>query len=186
MPGKSAHETLEDMAMTELGKGRDKAGRIAERALGMDNHAVIIPRVGAKGSLINVTQMVACIGQTALRGKRILRGYTNKALPHFREDDISPKARGFIGHSYKQGLTPIEYFFHSMSGRDALVDKGIRTARSGYMQRRLINALLDILLMQDRTVRDSSGTIIQFVYGEDGADPQKCEKDRAVDVDKYL
>lgn len=180
VPGKTAEETLEDLIMAELGKVRDKCGRLAEKALGKENNAIIMSKSGARGKMINVTQMAACVGQTALRGKRILRGYRNKTLPHFEEGDISAKARGFIRNSYRDGLTPIEYYFHSMSGRDALVDKGIRTAKSGYMQRRLINALQDISLRKDGTVRDSTDTIIQFRYGDDGADPMKCHGNRAV------
>ena len=120
----------------------------------------------------------------SLRGQRILRGYKNKALPYFKEGDISAKARGFIRNSYIEGLNPTEYFFHSMSGRDSLVDKGINTAKSGYMQRRLINALLDVSLKEDLSARDSAGTIVQFMYGEDGVNPLKCRDEKAVDVGK--
>ena len=187
VPGKTTEETLEDKIMAELSKARDRAGRIAERALGKSNFSLIMSRAGAKGSQINITQMSACIGQTALRGKRILRGYRNKTLPHFKEGDISAKARGFIKKSFRDGLTPIEYFFHSMSGRDSLVDKGVRTAKSGYMQRRLINALLDISLRPDKSVRDSTGSIIQFKYGEDGINPMYSDKETgSINLKKYL
>ncbi len=187
VPGKTVEETLEDKIMEELHKARERAGRIAERDLGKNNHAVLMARVGAKGNPINLTQMAACIGQTALRGKRILRGYRNKTLPNFKEDDISASARGFIRSSFGHGLTPIEYFFHSMSGRDALVDKGVRTSKSGYMQRRLMNALLDISLRSDRTVRDSANQIVQFDYGEDGINPIYSNRDTGtINLKKYL
>jgi len=186
VPGKTVEETLEDRIMQELGKARDRAGRTAERDLGKSNFALLMSRSGAKGSAINVTQMSACVGQTAMRGKRILRGYRNKTLPHFKEGDISAKARGFIKNSFRHGLTPVEYFFHSMSGRDALVDKGVRTSKSGYMQRRLINALLDISLRSDRSARDSAGSIVQFLYGEDGLNPVYSSGSGSVDVKKHL
>lgn len=187
VPGKTLEETLEDMIMGELTKSWKMCGRIAERDLGDDNSAVLMGRIGARGSIINVAQMSACVGQTALRGKRILRGYRKKALPYFKENDISADARGFVTNSFDEGLTPIEYFFHSMSGRDALVDKGINTARSGYMQRRLINALLDISLKPDMSARDSAGTLVQFKYGDDGVNPLFCKNDgSALDIDKYF
>jgi DNA-directed RNA polymerase subunit A' len=186
VPGKTMEETLEDRIMAELGKARDRAGRAAERDLGKSNFALLMSRSGAKGSAINVTQMSACVGQTAMRGKRILRGYRNKTLPHFKDGDISAKARGFIKNSFRNGFTPVEYFFHSMSGRDALVDKGVRTSKSGYMQRRLINALLDISLRSDRSARDSAGNVVQFLYGEDGLNPIYSSGSGTVDVKKHL
>jgi DNA-directed RNA polymerase subunit A' len=187
IPGKTIKETLEDTIMGELSKARDRTGKITERDLGMNNHAIAMTRAGARGTLLSITQMSACIGQTALRGKRILRGYRNKTLPHFKEDDISAKARGFISSSFRNGLNPIEFFFSSMSGRDSLVDKGIRTARSGYMQRRLIHALLDITLKADKSARDSSGAVIQFKYGEDGLNPMFTSQDtNTLDIKRYV
>lgn len=174
VPGKTRRETLEDMIMVELAKARFKVTRILDKRLGNDNHLVIMAKVSGRGNILNLTQMSGCIGQTALRGQRLLRGYKKKILPHFEEGDIGAKARGFIRSSFKDGLTPSEYFFHAMSGRDGLVDKGIRTASSGYMQRRLINALLDISLKSDGTVRDSAGNIVQMEYGEDGLEPSRC------------
>jgi len=187
VPGKTLDETLEDKIMEELHKARERAGRVAERDLGKNSHAVLMSKTGSRGGPINLTQMSACIGQTAMRGKRILRGYRKKTLPHFKEGDISAAARGFIRNSFRTGLTPIEYFFHSMSGRDALVDKGVRTSKSGYMQRRLMNALLDISLTADKTVRDSAGDIIQFKFGEDGLNPMFSSRDTgSVDIKKHI
>jgi DNA-directed RNA polymerase subunit A' len=187
VPGKSIRETLEDMIMAELDRVWRSAGLVAEDDLGSDNFAVVMEKSGARGSFINVTQMGAGLGPTAVRGKRIIRGYRKKALPYFKDGDISAPARGFVKSSFKKGLTPIEFFFHAMSGRDALVDKGINTARSGYMQRRLINALLDITLRPDRSARDSAGTIIQYMYGEDGLNPIYATNDvDFVDYKKYF
>lgn len=172
IPGKSLEESLEDYIMAELGKARTMGGKIAEEYAG-DNSAVIMARTGARGSLLNLTQMVGLVGQQAVRGKRIKRGYNSRTLSHFMKGDVSAEANGFVATNFKTGLRPTEYFFHSMGGRESLVDTAIRTARSGYMQRRLINALQDLKVYPDRTVRDDSGTIVQFKYGEDGIDPMK-------------
>ncbi|MBN3037443.1 MAG: DNA-directed RNA polymerase subunit A' [Candidatus Diapherotrites archaeon] len=180
IPGKTLEGTLEDNIMAILGKARYNAGNIAAKYLGIDNSSMIMSRVGARGSLLNVTQMSAVVGQQAVRGGRILRGYKSKTLPHFKEGEIGMEARGFVNSSFYDGLTPIEYFFHAMGGREGLVDKGIRTAKSGYMQRKLINALQDLVLRSDGTVRDASDTVVQFTYGEDGADPMKCHGDDSV------
>jgi DNA-directed RNA polymerase subunit A' len=186
IPGKSMQETVEDNIMAILGKARSDSGDLAAENLGKDNSAMVMSRVGARGGLLNVTQMSACVGQQAVRGGRVLRGYRNKSLPHYKEGDIGIDARGFVRNSFMDGLTPIEYFFHAMGGREGLVDKGIRTAKSGYMQRRLINALQDLILRNDGTVRDATDTVVQFVYGEDGADPQKCYGDDAVQFTKKI
>jgi DNA-directed RNA polymerase subunit A' len=172
IPGKSLEESLEDYIMAELGKARALAGKIAEEGSG-DNSAVIMARTGARGSLLNLTQMAGLVGQQAVRGERIKRGYTSRTLPHFMKGDVSAEANGFVAASFKKGLRPTEYFFHAMGGRESLVDTAIRTARSGYMQRRLINALQDLEAYPDRTVRGDSGIIVQFEYGEDGIDPMK-------------
>ncbi len=172
IPGKSAKESLEDYIMAELGTARDGAGRIAERYT-KGNSAIIMAKTGARGTLFNLTQMAGMVGQQAVRGKRIDRGYHNRTLSHFKKGDLSAEASGFVGSSFKRGLSPTEYFFHSMGGRESLVDTAIRTGRSGYMQRRLINALQDLKVYPDRSVRGDGGVIVQFTYGEDGIDPMK-------------
>jgi DNA-directed RNA polymerase subunit A' len=186
MPGRSLEETLEVEIMKVLGKARDTAGQIAGRHLGMENSAVIMARCGARGSMLNLSQMAGAIGQQAVRGERLSRGYWNRTLPHFKKGDLGSEARGFIKNSYKSGLTPTEYFFHSMGGREGLVDTAVRTSRSGYMQRRLINALEDLKVMQDGSVRNTAGTIIQLEYGEDGIDPTRSVQGDAVDVDDII
>jgi len=172
IPGRSMKESLEDKIMGELGNVRNKAGSIAEEYI-PQNNASIMARTGARGNMLNLTQMASMLGQQAVRGSRITRGYYDRTLPHFKKGDISTKAKGFVKSNFKVGLNPTEYFFHSMGGRESLVDTAIRTARSGYMQRRLINALQDLKLHSDGTVRGDGGIITQFVYGGDGIDPTK-------------
>jgi len=179
-------ETLEMEIMRVTGKTRDQTGEIAGRHLGMDNSAVIMAKSGARGSMLNLSQMAGCVGQQAVRGERIHRGYKNRTLPHFKKGDLGAEAKGFVSSSYKKGLTPTEYFFHSMGGREGLVDTAVRTSRSGYMQRRLINALENLKLEDDGTVRTTYGSIIQFNYGEDGVDPTKSIRGNAVDVNMIL
>lgn len=182
-PGQTLEDTLENRIMAELAKARDNAGAAAEQYLGMKRHAVIMAKTGAKGNMLDLTQMAACLGQMTVRGKRLHRGYQERSLPHFKRGDRSAKARGFVSSSYRKGLSPTEFFFHSMGGREGLVDTAVRTAQSGYMQRRLINALQDLKVEKDRTVRDNSNNIIQFEYGEDGVDPSRSSYGEAVDID---
>lgn len=186
MPGRSLRETLEVESMRILGGARDEAGQIAGRYLGLANSAVMMAKSGARGSMLNLSQMAGSIGQQAVRGERINRGYQDRTLPHFAWGDLGAPAKGFVKSSYKIGLNPTEYFFHSMGGREGLVDTAVRTSRSGYMQRRLINALEDLKVHKDRTVRNTGGTIIQFIYGEDGVDPTKSVRGDPVPYDKII
>ena len=182
MPGRTVEETLEMQIMQVLGKARDQTGQIAGRHLGLGNSAVVMAVSGARGSMLNLTQMAGCIGQQSVRGERIVRGYDDRTLPHFKKGDRGSDAHGFIAHSYKGGLNPTEFFFHAIGGREGLVDTAVRTSQSGYLQRRLINALQDLKVAYDGTVRSTGGRIIQFQYGEDSTDPTKSAFGDPVDV----
>ena len=186
MPGRSLEETLEVEVMKKLGQARDKAGDIAGWHLGMDNFAVIMARSGARGSMLNLSQMAGSIGQQAVRGERISRGYEKRTLSHFNQGDLGAAAKGFVRSSYKHGLNPTEYFFHSMGGREGLVDTAVRTSRSGYMQRRLVNALEDLRVKYDGTVRNTANTVIQFRYGEDAVDPTRSKFGEGVDAEAIV
>ena len=108
--------------------------------------------------------------------KRIPFGFGDRSLPHFTKDDYSPESKGFVENSYLRGLTPQEFFFHAMAGREGLIDTAVKTAETGYIQRRLVKALEDIMVHYDGTTRNSLGDIIQFIYGEDGIDGTQVEK----------
>ena len=185
LPGRGVDETLEMKIMQTLGKARDSAGEIADQHFGDDNPAVVMARSGARGSMLNLTQMAGSVGQQAVRGERINRGYEDRTLAHYREHDLSAEAHGFVENSYRAGLTPEEFFFHAMGGREGLVDTAVRTSKSGYLQRRLINALSELEAQYDGTVRDTSGRIVQFEFGEDGTSPIKVGSGEGdgIDVD---
>ena len=183
MPGRSLEETLEVSAKKVLEEARDGTGKIADKQLGMTNPAVIMARTGARGNRLNLSQMAGSVGQQTVRGERLTRGYWKRTLPHFKKGDLGAFAKGFVTHSYKTGLSPTEFFFHAMGGREGLVDTAVRTSRSGYMQRRLVSALEDLKLTADGSVRNTAGDIIQFKYGEDGSDPARSVKGKSVDLD---
>jgi DNA-directed RNA polymerase subunit A' len=186
VPGRSLEESLEIRILEVLAEARDRAGEEAVSNLDPFNHAFIMARTGARGNILNLTQMAATLGQMTVRGERIWRGYMGRALPHFRENDLGPIARGFVVNSFFNGLSVTEMFMHAAGGREGLVDTAVRTSQSGYMQRRLINALQDLYVEYDYTVRDSTGSIIQFIYGEDKADPSRTPHTSIVDIDRVM
>lgn len=174
--GMTLRESFEDNVVRFLNEARDKAGRLAEVNLKDLNNVKQMVSAGSKGSFINIAQMSACVGQQSVEGKRIGYGFTDRTLPHFSKDDYSPESKGFVENSYLRGLTPQEFFFHAMGGREGLIDTAVKTAETGYIQRRLVKALEDIMVHYDGTTRNSLGNIIQFIYGEDGIDAAHMEK----------
>ncbi|MGN6821252.1 MAG: DNA-directed RNA polymerase subunit A'', partial [Candidatus Nitrosocosmicus sp.] len=184
--GLSPEEALELYVVNELSRARDRAGKTADRSFPDDNSGVIMASTGARGSTLNIGQMTAALGQQSIRGKRIIKGYRNRALAHFKPGEQNPDSKGFVKSNYRDGLSPIEFFFHAMGGREGLVDTAVRTQQSGYMQRRLINALEHLKAEYDLTVRDPHGNIIQFVYGDDGIDPAKSDHGEAVNIDRLI
>lgn len=175
LPGKTLEETLELKILEILNKVRNQIGNMVSENIKLDNPTVIMMKSGATANILNLTQMAACVGQQSLRGKRVEGGYTDRTLSLFKEKDLSPLAHGFIEKGYKQGLSPVEFFYGAMTGRDSLMDTALRTPRSGYLYRRLANALQDLKVEYDGTIRDANKTVIQFAYGEDGIDVSKSD-----------
>lgn len=175
LPGMNVRETFESKVSKALNSARDNAGDRTEKSLKDLNNAIQMARSGSKGSAINISQMTAVVGQQSVEGKRIPFGFKYRTLPHFTKDDYSPEARGFVENSYLRGLTPSEFFFHAMAGREGLIDTAVKTAETGYIQRRLVKALEEVMAKYDGTVRNSLGDIVQFVYGEDGLDAVHIE-----------
>ena len=119
---------------------------------------------------------MACCGQQNVEGKRISFGFNKRSLPHFTKDDYSAPSKGFVANSYLTGLTPSEFYFHAMGGREGLIDTAVKTADTGYISRRLMKALEDVMVKYDGTVRTSREVIITFLYGEDGMAGEHFEK----------
>jgi len=124
---------------------------------------------------------MACVGQQNVEGKRIAFGFKKRTLPHFAKDDFGPESRGFVENSYFLGLTPSELYFHAMGGREGLIDTAVKTAETGYISRRLMKALEDVMVKYDGSVRSSRDHLIQFLYGEDGVAGEHVE-DMSIDL----
>lgn len=173
--GCNQEQTLESKLSGILSKIRDDVGQVCFEELSPYNAPLIMSLCGSKGSKINVSQMVACVGQQIISGSRIPNGFIDRSLPHFARNSKIPAAKGFVRNSFYSGLQPYEFFFHAVSGREGLVDTAVKTAETGYMQRRLMKALEDLTCQYDQSVRNSTGNIVQFRYGDDGLDPAKSE-----------
>ena len=179
--GKTNEEEFETQVNSILNQATSEAGKIGLKSLGKTNRFVIMVNAGSKGSDLNISQMVSCLGQQNVDGKRIPYGFENRTLPHFTKYDDSPGARGFVESSYINGLSPQELFFHAMGGRVGLIDTAVKTSTTGYIQRRLIKGLEDLMISYDMTIRTNKNKIVQFSYGDDSIDTTKAE-DQAIPI----
>jgi DNA-directed RNA polymerase II subunit RPB1 len=173
--GKTNVEEFETQVNSILNQATSEAGKIGLKSLDKDNRFVIMVNAGSKGSDLNISQMISCLGQQNVDGKRIPYGFDSRTLPHFTKYDDSPSARGFVESSYINGLSPQELFFHAMGGRVGLIDTAVKTSTTGYIQRRLIKGLEDLMVSYDMTVRTNKNKIVQFAYGDDNIDTTKVE-----------
>ncbi len=181
IPGKTREESREIRILQTLNEVRTKTGEIVKREFPSENSVSSMIKSGGGGNILNITQMASCVGQQALGNKRVDFGYNDRTLSFFKKGDLSPKARGFIKSPFIKGLKPDEFFFQAITGRDSLMDTGLRTPKSGYLYRRLANALQDLRIEYDETVRDSNNNIIEFKYGDDGMDVTKLHLDEKLD-----
>jgi len=178
--GLSDGEQLEDDISSAL---KDVAASINTKVIGsLDKSNRIVQMVdsGSKGGEQNITQMVALLGQQLIEGRRVQYTLQDRTLPHFARYDDGVESRGFVQHSFVDGLMPAEFFYHAQAGREGLIDTAVKTSDTGYIQRRLMKSMEDQHVEHDGTVRNVAGSVIQFVYGEDGVDTvavesQTCE-----------
>ena len=174
LPASDAKESLEAHILRAISRDTEKKEKLVSTSLG-GNCATAMAMSGARASMAHITQLTGSLGQSRILGERIHRGYRGRTLSHFKIGDLSTTAHGFSKNSFKDGLNPFEFFFDAVSGRESLMDKSLRTRHSGYLERRLMNALQDLMIDFDYTVKDNRGIVIQFVAGEDKLDPAKSD-----------
>jgi DNA-directed RNA polymerase beta' subunit len=184
--GKTNEEEFETLVNNFLSKAQNDAGKEAITDLSKDNRFVVMFNSGSKGSEINIQQMTACLGQQNVDGKRIPYGFEHRTLPHFTKYDDSAIARGFVESSFLNGLSPQELFFHAMGGRIGLIDTAVKTSTTGYIQRRLIKGLEDLMVNYDMTIRTNKNKLVQFSYGDDSIDTIKVENQDLPIVDMSI
>jgi DNA-directed RNA polymerase subunit A' len=182
LAGRTPKESLETLIKRRLNKALNEVEKVLEKHI-KENFTLIMAKSGARGSMVNMVQTAAVIGQETIMGERMERGYFDRTFPHFRRGDISLEAKGFVSRGFKNGLTPFEFFFDAINSRESLMDKSLKTRHSGYMERRLVGALQDLKVEYDGTVRDSSKRIVQFLPGEDAMDPSKVERE-GINIDR--
>ena len=178
----NVHQQFELDITYMLGTCREKgqgiaSKRISEFTVGKkyDNRFMSMVNSGSKGNKGNVVQVIALLGNQDMGGSRVGNFYTRRPLSFVAKDDLGAEARGFVSSSYTKGLSFFEYIYHSMAGRNGVISTSIKTADTGYLQRKLMKRLEDIVANYDGTVRGGGGIVIQYIYGGDGYDGAKLE-----------
>jgi DNA-directed RNA polymerase subunit A' len=186
IPGKTREESREIQMLQVLNNVRTKIGEVVKERFHGDNPVSHMIMSGGGGNILNITQMASCVGQQVLSGRRVDIGYTERTLSFFKKKDLSPRSRGFINSPFIKGLRPDEFFFGAITGRDSLMDTALRTPKSGYLYRRLANALQDIRVEYDKTIRDSNNNIIQYKFGGDGLDVGRLHQNKEIDAGEAI
>jgi DNA-directed RNA polymerase beta' subunit len=179
----SPHEEMQIMAVLNSAMNIGLQFSKESIAKGERNALHIMRASGAKGSFINLLQIAAFVGQQNIKGRRILHTISEgtRTLPHYLPGDKSAEAQGFVRHSYIDGLTAQEAFFHSAGGRVGLMATATGTATTGYITKRIVKKTEDSSVRHDGSVRDCNGRIVQFLYGDDGMDPKKLYYNREIE-----
>jgi DNA-directed RNA polymerase II subunit RPB1 len=185
---KSDTNIFENKINQVLNNAMSTSGKLVNDNIDCKNNINTMVTSGSKGSLINIAQVMGCVGQQNVNGKRISLGYIDRALPHFKRGDLSAAPKGFVRNSYFKGLEPHEYFFHAMGGREGIIDTAVKTSETGYIQRRLVKAMEDLSVKQDHSLRNSRNEIIQFVYGDDKMDAQYLltQEIKCLEIEMYV
>ena len=166
-------EVFEISIKSNLAAQKGDIQQLVMNDLDDNNNFFIMANSGAKGKPVNIMQIMGALGQDIFKGKRIEKEVNNRTLPHFHQNDDTPLARGYIEHSYLDGLSPQEFFFHHMTGREGLIDTAIKTAETGYISRKLMKGLEDVGSKYDGTVRTGNNMILQYIYSDFNLDQTK-------------
>ena len=167
---------LESTVVRILSRCLMTTGGIVDDELGHENAIRKMVQAGSKGNPINLSQICGCVGQQSVEGRRVFAEKGGRTLSCFQHDEKNLAGQGFVENSYALGLSPHEYFFHAMGGREGLVDTAVKTATTGYIQRRQMKSMEDHRVCYDGTVRNAEQSIIDFSYGGDGMDPTRVER----------
>ncbi|EKE39890.1 hypothetical protein ENUP19_0216G0036 [Entamoeba nuttalli] len=178
--GNTMFENLESELGSLLEKLKNECDSITTKSLKKDNNLLAMVDSGSKGSTTNILQMVAFVGKQEINNLRIPFGFYKRTLPHYWKEDYGFVSRGFVENSYVMGLSPQEFFFHAMAGRQGIIDTAVKTSDTGYIQRKMVKCMEDVQCKYDRTVRRSSGDMVEFMYGGDGVDALMCETQKYI------
>ncbi|CAL6014193.1 DNA-directed_RNA polymerase subunit [Hexamita inflata] len=175
-PGQTNEQGFEGKFQQVLQETSKKLVEVVRKFLPKRNALICMADSGSKGKDLNIQQIAACVGQQMLQGNRMTyRFLTNRSLPHFQPFDYSLHSRGYVSHSFIQGLDAPEFWFHMTGGREGVCDTSIKTADSGYVERKMMKNMESVSQGYDNSVRNDQNGFVQLRYGDDNLNTHFCE-----------
>jgi DNA-directed RNA polymerase beta' subunit len=201
MEAQSAYFSEADPIMRErkvniaLNSAVNIGGVITKETMGKNNNLTVMIAAGSKGSNTNNANIRSLVGQQNLCGNRLLNQYNTRTLPcyPFNMENFLPEennfslqqqnlirkdiyeSRGFISNCYMSGLNQREFFLQCVGSRESVVDSSLKTASSGYIQRKLVKRMEDYKMNYQGIVTNNKNIVIQFDFGN-GFDPARLVK----------
>ena len=172
-PNLMEKEVFEFKLMQEMQNTLSEVGKLIMKNMDEENNFNIMFSSGSKGSIANIAQISGCMGFQSIEGNLPPKKYNKRTLPYFHQNDDRTKSRGLIREPYFDGLDFPSFAFLLMAGREGIIDGAIKTATTGYAQRRLVKSMEDVMVKYDSCVRTANNSILQIVYGDGGADTTK-------------
>jgi DNA-directed RNA polymerase II subunit RPB1 len=172
-PNLMEKDVFEFKLMQEMANTLAEVGKLIMKNLSPDNNFNIMFSSGSKGSVANIAQISGSMGFQAVEGHLPPKKYNKRTLPYFHQNDDRIKSRGLIRESFFEGLDFKSFSFLLMAGREGIIDGALKTATTGYAQRRLVKCMEDIMVKYDNGVRTANNIILQLAYGDSGADTTK-------------
>jgi len=184
-----SHERIRELKICAiLDKARDLSMKLSKSKLDPENAFIATVTAGSKGEYFNITQITSMLGQQMHMNKRIQKTLNRgrRTLPHYPSANLTVEqefeSRGFIKNSFLHGLNPQEFIWHAMSGREGCSDTAMKTANSGYIQRKMVKVMEDVQVKYDGTVRNTNGWVVEWAYGNDGFNRSECSFNADGDV----
>ena len=172
-PNLMEKDVFEFKIMQEVSNTLSEVNKLIMKNINMENNFNLMVSSGSKGSAANISQICGCLGFQAVEGNLPPKKYNKRTLPYFHQNDDRIKSRGLIRESFFDGLDFKSFSFLLMAGREGIIDGALKTATTGYAQRRLVKCMEDIMVKYDCTIRTANNAILQLVYGDSGSDTTK-------------
>lgn len=165
---------IEEQSKAYLQSSRDSMANYSKESTETGNPMQTMIGSGAKGNETNMTQIRYIVGQQLVGGRRPQRtlSYGKRCLPYFAMNSNDIYANGFCKHSFAEGLSPSELFFHAQASRIGLMDTGIRVSETGSIQRRMMKVMEDTYISANGSIVNTSGSEFSAT-SFDGFNPTK-------------
>lgn len=156
---------IEEQIVRLIGDFERKATEIMEKSkYGERQISIISFKSGARGNISNIMTAVVMVGQQYDGADRL--GSDNERLsPYIAPDEVSIYSRGFIKHSYSDGLNPSELCMIANPSRRSTFAVYSGTPESGNASRQTVRNLGGLHVDGTLALIDRTGRVVDPLYG---------------------